>query len=322
MKAILIEKTGDSSQLQYKEVPEPAIKDNEVLVKNHAIGINFIDVYHRTGLYPKEVPFVPGLEGSGEIVKTGKNVTNWREGMKVAYNGVPGAYAELTSVPQEKLVELPKGVDFKLAAAVMLQGMTAHYLHKSTFPLAEGDTCLVHAAAGGVGLLLVQMAKIAGARVIGTVSTQEKERMALDAGADDIIRYTEQDFVSEVNRLTDSKKCNVVYDSVGKDTFYKSLDCLAPLGYMVLYGQSSGKVAPFDAAILNQKGSLFLTRPTLFHYVSSQLQLQQRADDIFKWINENRLKVRIDREIPLSEAKEAHNLLEQRKTMGKLILIP
>lgn len=322
MKAILIEQTGGSSQLQYKEVADPDPKDDEVVVKNHAIGINFIDVYHRIGLYPKDVPFVPGLEGAGEIVKVGKNVSQWQAGTKVAYNGAPGAYAELTAVPVEKLVEIPDEIDFKLAAAVMLQGMTAHYLHKSTFPLGEGDTCLVHAAAGGVGLLLVQMAKIAGARVIGTVSTEEKAKMALEVGADKVIRYTEQDFVAEVNRFTNEKKCNVVYDSVGKDTFYKSMDCLAPLGYLVLYGQSSGKVEPFDPAILNQKGSLFITRPTLFHYVSSQLQLQQRADDIFQWIKEKKLQVRIDREISLAEAKNAHDLLEQRKTMGKLILIP
>ncbi|MFW5761586.1 MAG: quinone oxidoreductase family protein [Cyclobacteriaceae bacterium] len=322
MQAILIENTGGSSNLQYKEVPDPSPKENEALVKNHAIGINFIDVYHRTGLYPKEVPFIPGLEGSGVIVKTGNNVSNAHVGMKVAYNGVPGAYAEFTAVPEEKLVPIPEDLDFHLAAAVMLQGMTAHYLHKSTYPLGQGDTCLIHAAAGGVGLLLVQMAKIAGARVIGTVSTEEKARMALNAGADEIIRYTELDFVTEVIRITEGKKCNVVYDSVGKDTFYKSLDCLAPLGYLVLFGQSSGKVEPFDPAILNQKGSLFLTRPTLFHYVSSRIQLQQRADDIFKWITNKQLQVRIDRKLPLAEAKKAHDLLEQRKTMGKLILVP
>lgn len=321
MKAILIEKTGDSSQLQYKDVPEPSPKENEVLVKNQAMGINFIDVYHRTGLYPKDVPFIPGLEGAGEIVQTGKNVSEEQVGKNVAYNGVPGAYAEFTAVPVDKMVTIPEGIDSKVAAAVMLQGMTAHYLHKSTFPLGPGDTCLVHAAAGGVGLLLVQMAKIAGAKVIGTVSTEEKAQIALQAGADEIIRYTEQDVVEEVYRLTKGKKCNVVYDSVGKDTFYKSMDCLAPLGYLVLFGQSSGKVEPFDPSVLNQKGSLFLTRPSLFHYVSSQLQLQQRADDIFQWILENRLKVRIDRELNLAEAKKAHDLLEQRKTMGKLILV-
>lgn len=321
MKAILIEKTGDSSQLQYKDVPEPSPKENEVLVKNQAMGINFIDVYHRTGLYPKDVPFIPGLEGAGEIVQTGKNVSEEQVGKNVAYNGVPGAYAEFTAVPADKMVTIPEGIDSKVAAAVMLQGMTAHYLHKSTFPLGPGDTCLVHAAAGGVGLLLVQMAKIAGAKVIGTVSTEEKAQIALQAGADEIIRYTEQDVVEEVYRLTKGKKCNVVYDSVGKDTFYKSMDCLAPLGYLVLFGQSSGKVEPFDPSVLNQKGSLFLTRPSLFHYVSSQLQLQQRADDIFQWILENRLKVRIDRELNLAEAKKAHDLLEQRKTMGKLILV-
>lgn len=321
MKAILIEKTGDSSQLQYKDVPEPSPKENEVLVKNQAMGINFIDVYHRTGLYPKDVPFIPGLEGAGEIVQTGKNVSEEQVGKNVAYNGVPGAYAEFTAVPVDKMVTIPEGIDSKVAAAVMLQGMTAHYLHKSTFPLGPGDTCLVHAAAGGVGLLLVQMAKIAGAKVIGTVSTEEKAQIALQAGADKIIRYTEQDVVEEVYRLTKGKKCNVVYDSVGKDTFYKSMDCLAPLGYLVLFGQSSGKVEPFDPSVLNQKGSLFLTRPSLFHYVSSQLQLQQRADDIFQWILENRLKVRIDRELNLAEAKKAHDLLEQRKTMGKLILV-
>ena len=322
MKAIIINKPGDSSQLQYQETKDPIPGENHVLVKNHAAGVNFIDVYHRTGLYPKEAPFIPGLEGAGEILEVGKNVNDYKAGMKVAYTGVPGAYAELTAVPVEKLVAVPENISTKKAAAVMLQGMTAHYLHKSTFPLSEGDTCLIHAAAGGVGLLLVQMAKIANATVIGTVSTLEKEKLARDAGADEIIRYTEQDLVKEIERITQGKKCHVVYDSVGKDTFYKSIDCLAPLGYLVLFGQSSGKVEPFDPAILNQKGSLFLTRPTLFHYIAGRLQLQQRADDIFNWIKEGALNVRVDREIPLSNAKEAHDLLEQRKTMGKLLLIP
>jgi len=320
MKAIIIHQTGSSSQLKYQETEDPTPGENQVLVKNHAAGVNFIDVYHRTGLYPKDTPFIPGLEGAGEIVALGKNAHDHKPGMKVAYVGVPGAYAEFTAVPVDKLVVLPNHVSAKTAAAVMLQGMTAHYLHKSTFPLSEGDTCLIHAAAGGVGLLLVQMAKIAGAGVIGTVSTTEKEKLAREAGADEIIRYTKHDFVKEVERITQGKKCQVVYDSVGKDTFYKSLDCLAPLGYLVLFGQSSGKVESFDPAILNQKGSVFLTRPTLFHYVAGRLQLQQRADDIFKWIQQDALKVRVDREIPLSDAKEAHDLLEQRKTMGKLLL--
>ena len=322
MKAIQVKQTGGPDALQYVEIEEPSPGDHEVLVENKAMGINFIDIYHRTGLYPKDLPFVPGVEAAGIVKSTGKNVTQWQAGDHVAYTGVPGTYAEYTIAPENKLVKLPENINHESAAAIMLQGMTAHYLSRSTYPLKKGDTCLIHAAAGGVGLLLVQMAKISDAFIIGTVSTQEKAEKVLSAGADEIIIYTEKDFEEEVKRITNEKGVDVVYDSVGKDTFDKSLNILKQLGFMVLFGQSSGPVPKFDPTILNNKGSLFLTRPSLFHYISSREQLDARAQDLFQWINEGRLKVKIHEKIPLKEASEAHKLLESRKTSGKLILVP
>lgn len=322
MKAILIEQLGGPEVLQYREAADPEPGDHDVIVENQACGVNFIDIYHRTGLYPKDLPFIPGSEGSGIVTKVGKKVFQLKEGDHVAYCGVTGAYAEKIKTTEDKLVQLTSAIDHETAAAVMLQGLTAHYLMHSVYALKPGDVCLVHAAAGGVGLLLTQMAKIAGATVIGSVSTAEKANLARQAGADEAIIYSQQDFEEEVKRITSGKGVNVVYDSVGKDTFMKSLNCLRPRGLMVLFGQSSGKVPPFDPNILNQKGSLFLTRPSLGHYTADKRELKERADDVFCWIIEKKLKVRIDRVYPLSEASKAHEALEGRQTMGKVILKP
>jgi NADPH:quinone reductase len=322
MNAIIIEKHGGAEVLQYKEVADPQPGDHEVVIENQAIGVNYIDIYHRTGLYKKDLPFVPGLEGSGIVVKVGKKVYQWKEGDHVAYNNVPGAYASLVKAPEDKVVQLPNNITHEQAAAIMLQGLTAHYLSRSTYPLKEGDTCLILAAAGGVGLILTQMAKMCGAYVIGAVSTKDKAELAYKAGADAVILYSEQDFVEEVKRITNGKGVNVVYDSVGKATFDQSLNCLMPLGYMVLFGQSSGPVPPVDPTILNVKGSLFLTRPTLFHYISNSQKLKARADDVFCWVIENKISVRIDRTVPLKDAAKAHQALENRETSGKILLVP
>jgi NADPH:quinone reductase len=322
MEGIVIEKNGGHEVLQYRELPDPEPVDHEVLIENQAIGVNYIDIYHRTGLYPKELPFVPGLEGSGIIKKVGGKVFQWKEGDHVAYNNVVGAYASKIKAPEDKIVQLPGKITHEIAAAIMLQGLTAHYLSRSTYPLKDGDTCLILAAAGGVGLLLTQMAKICGAFVIGAVSTKEKAELCFKAGADEVILYAEQSLETEVKRITNGKGVNVIYDSVGKDTFDNSLNCLSPLGYMVLFGQSSGPVPPFDPIILNQKGSLFLTRPTLFHYIKNSQELKARADDLFCWVIEDKIKVRIDRNISLKEAAKAHQALENRETSGKVILIP
>ncbi|MGK7397449.1 MAG: quinone oxidoreductase family protein [Candidatus Cyclobacteriaceae bacterium M3_2C_046] len=320
MNAIQVAQNGgiDVLQLQTLEDPQPA--ENEVIIENKAIGVNFIDIYHRTGLYPKNLPFIPGLEGAGVIRETGKNASNWKPGDRVAYAGITGAYAELIKAPKDRIVAIPAEVNFEIAAAVMLQGMTAHYLSRSTFVLNDQHTCLIHAAAGGVGLLLTQMAKIAGARVLGTVSTPEKASLANSAGADHVIMYTRQDFEEQVKEITKGKGLEVVYDSVGKTTFEKSLNCLAPLGYMVLFGQSSGPVPPFDPSILNQKGSLFLTRPSLFHYINNWKKLKERSGQIFDWILNDHLQVRIGQKLGLKDAAQAHQLLEGRNTTGKTIL--
>jgi NADPH2:quinone reductase len=322
MKAVRVHQFGGPEAMQYEDVPTPSPEVGQVLVKLAAAGLNYIDVYQRTGLYPNNLPYTLGLEGSGTVAAVGQDVTGFKEGDRVAYTGVPGAYAEYALVPATSLVHLPDGVDIKVGAAAMLQGMTAHYLAYTTYPLKSGDTCLVHAAAGGVGLLLVQMAKQCGARVFGTVSTEEKAALARDAGADEVILYTQQDFEAEVRRLTDGKGVNVVYDSVGQTTFDKSMNSLAPLGYMVLYGQASGPVPPFDAAILNAKGSLFLTRPSLFHYIADRAGLEKRAGDVLGWIASGQLTLRMEYSFPLSEVAEAHRCLEGRKTTGKVLLIP
>jgi NADPH2:quinone reductase len=322
MKAIIVNRTGGPEVLEYADVEAPKPKAGEALVKIAAIGVNYIDVYHRTGLYKLPTPFIPGSEAAGTIEALGEGVTDVAIGERVAYAMVPGAYAEYAVAPATKLVKIPDGVDFATAAAAMLQGMTAHYLVTSTYQLKPGDGALVHAAAGGVGLLLIQMAKRIGARVFGTVSTDEKAKLAREAGADHVILYTKEDFEAEVKRLTNDRGLQVVYDSVGKDTFLKSLRVLAPRGMLALFGQSSGPVPPFDPALLAQGGSLFLTRPSLFHYTLTREELMWRAGDVFNWIRGGELKMRIHGTFPLRDAAEAHRQLEGRKTTGKVLLAP
>jgi NADPH2:quinone reductase len=322
MKAIRVEAYGGPENLLYKEVDKPEPKGGEALVKIEAIGVNFIDVYHRTGLYPLPLPFTPGTEAAGTVEAVGPEVADIQAGDRVAYAMVVSSYAEYAAVPAAKLVKLPDHLDAQQAAAAMLQGMTAHYLVTSTCTLASGDTALVHAAAGGVGLLLIQMGKRIGARVFGTVSTEEKAKLAREAGADEVIMYTEQDFHEEVMRLTRGKGVEVVYDSVGKTTFMKSLDSLAPRGLLALFGQSSGPVPSFDPALLAQKGSLFLTRPSLAQYTLTREELLWRAGDVLNWVSAGELKLRIGKTFPLAEAAEAHRQLEGRQTTGKVLLIP
>lgn len=321
MKAVRVHTPGGVDALRYEDVPTPTPGPGHVLVKLDAVGINFIDIYMRTGLYKNPLPLTLGQEGAGVVEAVGPNVSEVKVGDPVAYTGVTGSYAEYAIVPASRLVQLPAGVDARTGAAAMLQGMTAHYLAHSTYPLKVGDTALVHAAAGGVGLLLVQMAKRCGARVFGTVSTDAKAKLAKEAGADEVILYTQQDFEAEVKRLTNGRGVEVVYDSVGKTTFEKSLNCLVPRGYMALYGQSSGPVPPFDLAQLSPKGSLFITRPSLAHHTLTREELLQRAGDVLGWIRSGQLKLRIEQTFPLSEAAEAHRRLEGRLSTGKLLLI-
>ena len=322
MKAVRVHAPGGPEVLKYEDVPEPQPKAGEAVVKVDAAGLNYIDVYYRSGQYKAELPMTVGLEAGGTVTAVGPNVTDVRVGDKVAYTGVAGAYAQYAAVPAPRLVVLPAGVSTKQGAAAMLQGMTAHYLACSTYPLKKGDTCLVHAAAGGVGLLLCQIAKMRGARVIGTVSTEAKAKLAREAGADEVILYTSQDFEAEVKRLTSGKGVQVVYDSVGKTTFEKGFNCLAPRGLMALYGQSSGPIGTFDPQVLNQKGSVFLTRPSLFHHVATREELLQRAGDVLGWIRDGKLRLRTEFEFPFKDAAEAHRALEGRKTTGKVLLIP
>ena len=322
MRAINVHQFGGPEVLQYEEIPLPEPGAGEARVKIEAAGVNFIDVYHRIGSYPGQLPLTPGMEAAGIVDAVGPGVSDVKPGDRVAYAMQQGSYAEYAVVPVWKLVPIPEDLDIRTAAAVMLQGMTAHYLSHSTYPLQRGDTALIHAAAGGVGLLLVQMAVRRGARVIGTVSTEEKARLAREAGADEVIFYTQSDFEEETRRLTNGQGVEVVYDSVGKTTFEKSLNCLKPRGYLVLYGQSSGTVPLFEPQVLNTKGSLFLTRPSLQHYAADRAALLSRSGDLFKWIAAGELKVRIDKVFPLGEAAEAHRYLEGRKTRGKLLLPP
>ena len=321
MHAIQVRQLGGPEVLQYVDLEKPKPKKGEALVQLESIGVNFIDVYHRTGLYKLPLPFTPGSEGAGFVEEVGEGVMEVKKGDRVAYAMARGAYAEYAVVPAEMLVPIPSAVDFKTAAAAMLQGMTAHYLTISTYALKNGDIALVHAAAGGVGGLLVQVAKMRGARVLGTVSTEEKAKIARDDGADEIIRYTEKDFESETMRLTDNKGVNVVYDSVGKTTFDKSLNCVTRRGTLALFGQSSGPVPPVDPARLAKNG-IFLTRPSLGHYTADRKELLWRAGEVLSWIGSGRLRLRIDRELPLRDAAEGHRLLEARKAMGKLLLKP
>jgi len=322
MKAIQVPQCGGAEVLTLVDIPTPKPKPNEVLVKIAAAGVNFIDCYFREGRYPAKPPFILGQEASGVISEVGSDVTDFKPGDRVAYTGITGAYAEYQAVPAERLVRLPAGITDQQAAAAMLQGMTAQYLTHTTYPLKKGDIALIHAAAGGVGLLLVQMAKNLGARVIGTVSTEEKAKLAREAGADDVIFYTQQDFEVETKRLTDGKGVHVIYDGVGKSTFDQDLNVLRPRGYLALFGASSGPVPPFDLGKLATKGSLFVTRPTLVHHIASHDELQQRAADVLNMIGSGKLKLRIEHLYPLAEAQRAHRELEGRKTTGKLLLIP
>jgi NADPH2:quinone reductase len=322
MKAIRIHQTGEPEVLRYEEIGQPQPGAGQALVKVEAAGLNFIDIYHRTGLYSLPLPATLGLEGAGTITALGANVTDFAVGDRVAWTSQLGSYAEYVVVPQEKLVPVPAGVSAETAAAAMLQGMTAHYLLYSTYPLKAGQTALVHAAAGGVGLLLVQMAKQIGATVIGTVSTPEKAQLAREAGADHLILYTQTDFEAETKRLTGGHGVDVVYDSVGVDTFEKSLNVLKPRGLMALFGQSSGPVPPFDLAKLNSKGSLFITRPSLFHYIAAREDLLWRSGDLFRRIEAGALNIRVDKVLPLAEAAIAHRLLAGRQTTGKVLLKP
>ena len=321
MKAVRVHQPGGPEVLQWEDVPDPAPAAGEVLVRVEAAGVNFIDVYQRSGLYSLPRPFVVGQEAGGTVIAAGPEVTEFKPGDAVAYTGVQGAYAELAVVPAAKLVSLPAGVTTRQGAAAMLQGLTAQYLTTSTYPLRRGDTCLIHAAAGGLGLLLCQLARRLGARAIGTVSTEEKAKLALEAGASDVILYTRQEWVTEVKRLTAGKGVQVVYDSVGQTTFEKSLDCLVPRGMMVSLGQSSGPVPPFDVLTLNRKGSLFLTRPSLHHHLASRAELLERAGQVLELIRNGELKLRIGAEYPLQQAALAHRQLEARQTTGKVVLL-
>jgi NADPH2:quinone reductase len=322
MNAIVVEQCGGPEALVYKQTGRPAPKAGEALIRIEAIGLNFIDVYHRTGLYSLPLPFIPGMEAAGLVEAVGPEVTEVAVGDRVAYAMSPGAYAEYAVVAAWRLVRIPAGVSAEQAAAAMLQGMTAHYLVTSVHPLKAGETALVHAAAGGVGLLLVQLAKRIGARVIGTVSTEAKAALAREAGADEVILYSRQDFEAETRRLSEGRGAQVVYDSVGKDTFLKSLNSLAPRGMLALYGQSSGPVPPFDPGLLAQKGSLFLTRPSLAAYAATRDELLWRAGEVLDWIQSGALRLRIEKTFGLADAAEAHRQLEGRKTTGKVLLLP
>jgi NADPH:quinone reductase len=321
MHAIQIRKHGGHEALEHVDVEKPKPKSGEVLVHIESIGVNFIDVYHRSGLYKLPLPLTPGSEAAGVVEELGEGVREFKKGDRVAYAMSVGAYAKYAVVPESKLVPIPQNIDFKTAAAAMLQGMTAHYLAISTYPLKNGETALVHAAAGGVGGLLVQIARMRGARVLATVSTDEKAKIARESGADEIINYKEKDFEAETLRLTGGNGVNVVYDNVGKTTFDQSLNCVMRRGLLALYGQSSGPVPPFDPARLAKNG-IYLTRPSLGHYTADRKELLWRAGEVFSWIAAGKLRLRIDRELPLRDAAEAHRLLESRRTIGKLLLKP
>jgi NADPH2:quinone reductase len=322
VKAIRVHAPGGPEALRYEDVPDPQPQPGEAVVRVEAAGVNFIDVYHRTGLYKAAMPVTLGQEGAGTVLAVAPDVHDLAPGDRVAWFFLHGSYAEKAAVPASRLVKLPEGLSAREGAAAMLQGMTAHYLACSTYPLKPGDACVVHAGAGGVGLLLTQIAKLRGARVFTTVSTLEKAKLSREAGADETIDYTKQDFAAEVKRLTGGRGVQVVYDSVGKTTFEKSLDSLALRGMLVLFGQSSGPVGPFDPQVLSQKGSLYLTRPTLGHYTTTREELLARAGEVLGWIREGRLKLRIEHEFPLAEAASAHRDLEGRRTTGKILLRP
>lgn len=321
MRAIRVHAAGEPEVLQLEEVPDPHPGPGEVLVRVEAIGVNFIEIYQRTGQYPLPMPTTPGAEGAGVVVAVGEGVSTVAVGDRVASVNLAGSYAALALAPSSRVVRVPDGLTTRQAAAAMLQGLTAHYLAVSTRPLGPGDTCLVHAAAGGTGLLLTQIAKRRGARVIGTVSTADKERRARSAGADEVIRYREQDFVAEVRRLTGGDGVDVVYDGVGRATFEGGLQCLRPRGMMVLFGQASGAVAPLDPQLLNRGGSLFLTRPGLPHYIATADELAWRAGEVLSWVRDGSLRVHVHGELPLAEAAQAHRLLGSGATTGKVLLV-
>jgi NADPH2:quinone reductase len=321
MKAIQVQKTGGPEVLTLVDIPVPTPKPNEAVVKIAAAGVNFIDIYFREGRYPAQLPFINGQEAAGTVSAIGSDVKSLKVGDRVAYCGVQGSYAEYAAVPADRLVKIPDGVTERDAAAAMLQGMTAHYLLHSAYPIKKGETALVHAAAGGVGLLLVQMIKMIGARVIGTAGSEEKAKLAKEAGADEVILYTQKDFEEETKRLTNNKGVDVVYDGVGKTTFEKDLNVLRPRGYLILFGGASGAVPPFDLIKLSQKGSLFVTRPTLVNYIATREELEHRANDVLGWIAAGKLKLRSEHIYKLADAQQAQRDLEGRKTTGKLILV-
>ena len=322
MKAMRFHQHGGPEVLVYEDAPTPEAGPGEAIVRIEAIGLNYIDTYHRAGLYPVELPCIPGMEAAGTIARIGDGVEGVNVSDRVVYAGALGAYAEEAAVAVDRLVPLPDDISCEVGAAAMLQGMTAHYLAHGSYALGKDDTALIHAGAGGVGLLLIQMAKRLGARVLTTVSTEEKEQLARAAGADEVIRYTERDFAEDIMTLTNGRGVDVVYDSVGKTTFDKSLDVLRPLGYLVLFGQSSGPVEPVDPGILNVKGSLFLTRPTMAHYVPTREALLQRAGDVLGWIGNGELDLRIGDRFVLADAADAHRALQGRKTTGKVVILP
>jgi len=322
MKAVRVHTPGGPEVLRLDDVPEPAPGPGQAVVKIGAAGVNFIDVYFRTGAYKAPLPLTLGLEGAGTVSAIGSGVTDVKVGDTVAWTGVPGSYAGMNAVPADRLVKLPAGLSAKDGAAAMLQGLTAHYLVKSSYPLKKGDTCLVHAAAGGMGLLLCQMGKMLGATVIGTVSTEEKAALAKAAGADHVILYSRQDFEPEVKSITGGRGVDVVYDGVGASTFDKSLNCLRPRGFMILFGAASGPVPPLDLQVINVRGSLFLQRPSLNHHIATREELLQRSGDVLGWIRDGKVKLRVEHQFPLAQAAEAHQALEGRKTTGKILLIP
>lgn len=322
MQAIIVEQTGGPEVLRCGERPLPQPGPGEILVRLQVAGVNYIDTYHRRGLYPLPIPFTPGIEGAGTVEQVGAGVDRFLPGDNVAFCLGIGGYAEYAVVPAWKTVRLPEGISAEAGVTAMCQGMTAHYLVTDSFPLRPGQWALVHAAAGGVGLLLVQMCRHIGAHVVGTVSTQAKAELARRAGADVVVRYPEEDFVARVREVTEGRGVDVVYESVGRDTFHRSLDCLRTRGYLVLFGQSSGPVEPIDPQLLNQKGSLFLTRPSLAHYVRDQEEFSGRATAIFEMLRKAELQVTVGDRLPLAEAAEAHRRLEGRRTVGKVLLIP
>jgi NADPH:quinone reductase len=321
MKAVQITEYGGPEVMKYTELPNPTPGNGEALVEIQAVGVNFTDTYSRSGVNPPRLPWIVGVEGAGVVRKVGADVTNVKEGDLVAYCSVPGTYAEQAIAPAARLIKMPQGLDARTGAAVMLQGMTAHYLCHSTYRVQRGDRVLIHAGAGGVGLLLIQMVKRLGGYVFSTVSTEAKAELAKGAGADQVIIYTHQDFAEEVKKATEGKGVQAVYDAVGKTTFDKSVSCLARRGYMVLYGQASGPVPPMDPRVLGN-GSLFLTRPGLGDYTATREELEQRAGDVLGWVKSGELKLRVEHVFPLSEAAEAHRQLESRATTGKVLLVP